>query len=291
MFKNIWSFVLVYFQVHIIFWIPDIHSGLKHSGPTKYNRMKNIWNQYCFCSWCLLSLFTTCCFVINGDFCLLLLEQRAVVWVSSVETIIKSPSLSLRWRGSRSFMKWERRLPWTQTTAGFASRALPVLLPKNRLICPSGGQYWTAVFFFVTKLSNKISNEENAIDVSFKHKDWQAHFACRGESLDNLDMPRSSWSSSWSTSNSTSSIPDYSRPHSSLSGSSSHQSGHPGSATLQSSQSMSSIRQSWSPSAATPEPEPRAPPRNRYSSLKGNFHCSPNTLKQWFSTGRLIIAV
>uniref|UniRef100_A0A673I3E3 LIM domain only protein 7-like n=1 Tax=Sinocyclocheilus rhinocerous TaxID=307959 RepID=A0A673I3E3_9TELE len=68
----------------------------------------------------------------------------------------------------------------------------------------------------------------------------------RGESLDNLDMPRSSWRSSWSTSNSTVSIPDYSRPHSSLSGSSSYQSGRPESANLQSSQSMSSLRQSWS---------------------------------------------
>ncbi|XP_016363825.1 LIM domain only protein 7-like isoform X17 [Sinocyclocheilus rhinocerous] len=94
----------------------------------------------------------------------------------------------------------------------------------------------------------------------------------RGESLDNLDMPRSSWSSSWSTSNSTSSIPDYSRPHSSLSGSLSHQSGRPGSATLQSSQSMSSLRQSWSPSAPTPEPEPRVPPRNR--SVSGRKICS-----------------
>ncbi|XP_016316392.1 LIM domain only protein 7 isoform X6 [Sinocyclocheilus anshuiensis] len=94
----------------------------------------------------------------------------------------------------------------------------------------------------------------------------------RGESLDNLDMPRSSWRSSWSTSNSTSSIPDYSRPHSSLSGSSSYQSGRPESANLQSSQSMSSLRQSWSPSAATPEPEPRAPPRNR--SVSGRKICS-----------------
>ncbi|XP_026074111.1 LIM domain only protein 7-like isoform X2 [Carassius auratus] len=84
----------------------------------------------------------------------------------------------------------------------------------------------------------------------------------RGESLDNLDMPRSSWSSSWSTSNNTS-VPDYSRPQSSLSGSLSYQSGRPGSATMQSSQSMSSVRQSWSPSATTPEPEPRVPPRNR----------------------------
>ncbi|XP_059356056.1 LIM domain only protein 7 isoform X1 [Carassius carassius] len=95
----------------------------------------------------------------------------------------------------------------------------------------------------------------------------------RGESFDNLDMPHSSWRSSWSTSDSTSSIPDYSRPHSSLSGSSSYQSGgRPGSATLQSSQSMSSLRQSWSPSAATPEPEPRAPPRNR--SVSGRKICS-----------------
>uniref|UniRef100_A0A673I6X6 LIM domain only protein 7-like n=1 Tax=Sinocyclocheilus rhinocerous TaxID=307959 RepID=A0A673I6X6_9TELE len=94
----------------------------------------------------------------------------------------------------------------------------------------------------------------------------------RGESLDNLDMPRSSWRSSWSTSNSTVSIPDYSRPHSSLSGSSSYQSGRPESANLQSSQSMSSLRQSWFPSAATPEPEPRAPPRNR--SVSGRKICS-----------------
>ncbi|KAK7168952.1 hypothetical protein R3I93_005066 [Phoxinus phoxinus] len=96
----------------------------------------------------------------------------------------------------------------------------------------------------------------------------------RGESLDNLDMPRSSWRSSWSTSNSTSSIPDYSRPHSALSGSSSYHSGRPGSATLEASQSMSSLRQSWSPSATTPEQEPesRAPPRNR--SVSGRKICS-----------------
>ncbi|XP_073702171.1 LIM domain only protein 7 isoform X3 [Garra rufa] len=95
----------------------------------------------------------------------------------------------------------------------------------------------------------------------------------RGESLDNLDMPHSSWRSSWSTSNSTSSIPDYSRPHSSLSGSSSlYQSGRPGSAIMQSSQSMSSLRPSWSPSATTPEPESHAPPRNR--SVSGRKICS-----------------
>ncbi|XP_051564311.1 LIM domain only protein 7 isoform X4 [Myxocyprinus asiaticus] len=95
----------------------------------------------------------------------------------------------------------------------------------------------------------------------------------RGESLDNLDMPHSSWRSSWSTSDSTSSIPDYSRPHSALSGSSSYHSGRPGSATLQASQSMSSLRQSWSPTSATsPEPQPQAPPRNR--SVSGRKICS-----------------
>ncbi|RXN37515.1 LIM domain only 7 isoform X4 [Labeo rohita] len=57
-------------------------------------------------------------------------------------------------------------------------------------------------------------------------------------------------------------IKDYSRPHSSLSGSSSYQGGRPWSATLQSSQSMRSLRPSWSPSAASPDPEPHAPPRN-----------------------------
>ncbi|XP_051760834.1 LIM domain only protein 7 isoform X10 [Ctenopharyngodon idella] len=94
----------------------------------------------------------------------------------------------------------------------------------------------------------------------------------RGESLDNLDMPRSSWRSSWSASNSTSLIPDYSRPHSALSGSSSYYSGRPGSATLPASQSMSSLKQSWSPSPTTPEPEPQAPLRNR--SVSGRKICS-----------------
>ncbi|XP_056321080.1 LIM domain only protein 7 isoform X5 [Danio aesculapii] len=92
----------------------------------------------------------------------------------------------------------------------------------------------------------------------------------RGESLDNLDEPRSSWRSSWSTSNSTSSIPDYSRPHSALSGSSLQQAGRPGSATMQASQSMSSLRQSTSTPAN--QPEPRAQQRNR--SVSGRKICS-----------------
>ncbi|XP_043104057.1 LIM domain only protein 7 isoform X14 [Puntigrus tetrazona] len=117
---------------------------------------------------------------------------------------------------------------------------------------------------------NSWIRQQSAASVTAKEPNDQP--IRRGESLDNLDMPRSSWRSSWSTSNSTSSIPDYSRPQSSLSGSSSYQSGRPGSATLQTSQSMSSLRQSWSPSATTPEPEPRAPPRNR--SVSGRKMCS-----------------
>ncbi|TRY82303.1 hypothetical protein DNTS_009391 [Danionella cerebrum] len=94
----------------------------------------------------------------------------------------------------------------------------------------------------------------------------------RGESLDNLDIPRSSWRSSWSTSSSTSTIPDYSRPHSALSGSSSYYSGRPGSVSLLASQSMSSLKQPTAPSLNAPEPQPRAPPRNR--SVSGRKICS-----------------
>uniref|UniRef100_A0AAY4BMU5 LIM domain 7a n=1 Tax=Denticeps clupeoides TaxID=299321 RepID=A0AAY4BMU5_9TELE len=73
----------------------------------------------------------------------------------------------------------------------------------------------------------------------------------RGESLDNLDMPRSSWRTSW-TPGSTSSIPDYSRPYSTLSGSTSYGgSQRPVSVTLPTSQSMNSLRQSWSPSSSS----------------------------------------
>ncbi|XP_056610358.1 LIM domain only protein 7 isoform X1 [Triplophysa dalaica] len=97
----------------------------------------------------------------------------------------------------------------------------------------------------------------------------------RGESLDNLDVPRPSWRSSWAP-GSTSSIPDYSRPYSALSSSSSNHSGRPGSAAFQTSQSMSSLRQSWSPStppsATSPDPESKAPPRNK--SVSGRKICS-----------------
>ncbi|XP_057191313.1 LIM domain only protein 7 isoform X5 [Triplophysa rosa] len=97
----------------------------------------------------------------------------------------------------------------------------------------------------------------------------------RGESLDNLDVPCSSWRSSWAP-GSTSSIPDYSRPYSALSSSSSNHSGRPGSAAFQTSQSMSSFRQSWSPStpptATSPDPESKAPLRNK--SVSGRKICS-----------------
>ncbi|XP_030643154.1 LIM domain only protein 7 [Chanos chanos] len=76
----------------------------------------------------------------------------------------------------------------------------------------------------------------------------------RGESLDNLDSTRhSSWRSSW-TPGSTSSIPDYSRPHSALSSSTSYRGSRPGSATLPASQSMSSLRQ-YPSSPTTPNPQ------------------------------------
>lgn len=96
---------------------------------------------------------------------------------------------------------------------------------------------------------------------------WLLCWLCRGESLDNLDMTanRSSWRSSW-TPGTTSSIPDYSRPYSSLSGSSSIQSGRPGAATLPSYQSMGSQRptlpQSISTTSTNSENQPSS--QNRY---------------------------
>ncbi|XP_045062455.1 LIM domain only protein 7 isoform X3 [Coregonus clupeaformis] len=126
-------------------------------------------------------------------------------------------------------------------------------------------------------------------------KDPTASPIRRGESLDNLDTaPHSSWRSSW-TPGSTSSIPNYSRPHSALSGlntTSSYSGGgygsggygsggysgggagsRPGSATLPSSLSMSSLRgaggsnpSSWSqptPSSLAPTPSPGPEPESR----------------------------
>ncbi|XP_055726893.1 LIM domain only protein 7-like isoform X2 [Salvelinus fontinalis] len=122
-------------------------------------------------------------------------------------------------------------------------------------------------------------------------KDPTASLISRGESLDNLDTAHSSsWHSSWSTS----SIPNYSRPYSELSGlnttsfygdggysgggySGSRVGGRPGSATLPSSLSMSSLRgaggsnpSSWSqcsPSpSSSPTPSPGLEPESRQSS-------------------------
>ncbi|XP_038871001.1 LIM domain only protein 7-like isoform X1 [Salvelinus namaycush] len=112
-------------------------------------------------------------------------------------------------------------------------------------------------------------------------KDPTASLISRGESLDNLDTAHSSsWHSSWSTS----SIPNYSRPYSALSGlnttsfygdggyggggySGSGVGGRPGSATLPSSLSMSSLRgaggsnpSSWSQCSPSPSPSPTPSP-------------------------------
>ncbi|XP_053352602.1 LIM domain only protein 7 isoform X2 [Clarias gariepinus] len=94
----------------------------------------------------------------------------------------------------------------------------------------------------------------------------------RGESLDNLDMTtnRTSWRSSW-TPGTTSSIPDYSRPYSSYSSSSSIQSGRPDAATLPSFQSLNSQRPSFSQSTAT-NPENQSSSRNR--SVSGKKMCT-----------------
>uniref|UniRef100_A0A8C1TGX5 LIM domain 7a n=1 Tax=Cyprinus carpio TaxID=7962 RepID=A0A8C1TGX5_CYPCA len=178
------------------------------------------------------SLFTTCHFVVNGDLCLLLARAAS--------------------GGLGEFSRDYKKEPHSQTEVE-RQQILHEMRKKTSLNTDNS---------WIRQQSAASVTAKEPIDLPIR----------RGESLDNLDMPHSSWRSSWSTSNSTSSIPDYSRPHSSLSGSSSYQSGRPGSATLQSSESMSSLRQSWSPSAATPEPEPRAPPRNR--SVSGRKICS-----------------
>ncbi|KAL7881778.1 hypothetical protein AOLI_G00086260 [Acnodon oligacanthus] len=89
----------------------------------------------------------------------------------------------------------------------------------------------------------------------------------RGESLDNLDSTLPSWRSSW-TPGSTSSIPDYSRPYSS----SSHR---PASATLPASQSLSSLRQSWSTSSTPAQVHNRQPDlQSRNRSVSGKKICT-----------------
>uniref|UniRef100_A0A4W4EJ46 LIM domain 7a n=1 Tax=Electrophorus electricus TaxID=8005 RepID=A0A4W4EJ46_ELEEL len=96
----------------------------------------------------------------------------------------------------------------------------------------------------------------------------------RGESLDNLDTSRPSMRMSWAP-GSTSSIPDYSKPHLAVSGST-YRGGLPGSATLPASQSLSSLRQAWSqpqhaPNTST-EPGRQTPPQNR--SVSGKKICT-----------------
>ncbi|MCJ8732581.1 hypothetical protein PDJAM_G00212950 [Pangasius djambal] len=98
----------------------------------------------------------------------------------------------------------------------------------------------------------------------------------RGESLDNLDMTtnRPSWRSSWTPLDTTSSIPDYSRPYSSLSGSSSIQSGLPGSATLPSYQSLSSHRPSLPQSTSTTSTNPESQSSSQNRSVSGKKMCT-----------------
>ncbi|XP_008280173.1 LIM domain only protein 7 [Stegastes partitus] len=117
----------------------------------------------------------------------------------------------------------------------------------------------------------------------------------RGESLDNLDSSYNSWRSSWGP-RSSSYVQNLSRPHSALSGSASFYGGgsgaqRPGSSTLPSSYSMSSLRggagtpsspwsrQSLSPShsspspTTSPEPAPETP-QQRNRSVSGKKICT-----------------
>ncbi|XP_053732466.1 LIM domain only protein 7-like isoform X3 [Synchiropus splendidus] len=117
----------------------------------------------------------------------------------------------------------------------------------------------------------------------------------RGESLDHLETSYNSWRSSW-TPRSNSQIPNYARPHSALSGSTSHYGGgsgaRQGSPTLTSSYSLGSLRgsagrhaSSWghqspspspsSPSPATsPEPPSEAGGSQRSRSVSGKKICT-----------------
>ncbi|XP_032386053.1 LIM domain only protein 7 isoform X10 [Etheostoma spectabile] len=93
----------------------------------------------------------------------------------------------------------------------------------------------------------------------------------RGESLDNLDASYNSWRSSW-TPRSNSYIPNYTRPHSALSGSTSFYGGglggqRLGSSILPSSSSMGSLRggagtpsSPWSQQSPSPSPSSPSPP-------------------------------
>uniref|UniRef100_A0A9J7XU23 LIM domain 7a n=1 Tax=Cyprinus carpio carpio TaxID=630221 RepID=A0A9J7XU23_CYPCA len=142
----------------------------------------------------LCLLFTTCHFVVNGDLCLLLARAAS--------------------GGLVEFSRDYKKEPHSQTEVE-RQQILHEMRKKTSLNTDNS---------WIRQQSAASVTAKEPIDLPIR----------RGESLDNLDMPHSSWRSSWSTSNSTSSIPDYSRPHSSLSGSSSYQSGRPGSATLQS---------------------------------------------------------
>ncbi|XP_038576869.1 LIM domain only protein 7-like isoform X4 [Micropterus salmoides] len=119
----------------------------------------------------------------------------------------------------------------------------------------------------------------------------------RGESLDNLDASHNSWRSSW-TPRGNSYVQNYSRPHSALSGSTSFYGGgpgaqRPGSSTLPSSYSMSSLRggagtpsSPWSRQSPSPSPSSLSPttspeptseagaPQQRSRSVSGKKICT-----------------
>ncbi|XP_045909598.1 LIM domain only protein 7-like isoform X3 [Micropterus dolomieu] len=119
----------------------------------------------------------------------------------------------------------------------------------------------------------------------------------RGESLDNLDASHNSWRTSW-TPRGNSYVQNYSRPHSALSGSTSFYGGgpgaqRPGSSTLPSSYSMSSLRggagtpsSPWSRQSPSPSPSSLSPttspeptseagaPQQRSRSVSGKKICT-----------------
>ncbi|XP_042281827.1 LIM domain only protein 7-like isoform X5 [Thunnus maccoyii] len=128
------------------------------------------------------------------------------------------------------------------------------------------------------------------------NKESNVPYMRRGESLDNLDTSYNSWRSSW-TPRSNSQIPNYSRPHSALSGSTSFygggSGGRPSSAILPSSYSMGSLRgragtpsspwshqsPSLSPSSISPttSPEPTSEaggPQQQTRSVSGKKICT-----------------
>ncbi|KAF7668149.1 hypothetical protein LDENG_00030280 [Lucifuga dentata] len=98
----------------------------------------------------------------------------------------------------------------------------------------------------------------------------------RGESLDNLDASHNSWRSSW-TPRSNSYIPNYSRPHSALSGNTSFYGGGGGAGIPSSPWSQQSHSSSLSSPSPTTSPEPTSEagaPHQRSRSVSGKKICT-----------------